>query len=418
MKYFIILSLLIAVLAGAITLFPRGPREPLATPPPVIPDPCRPASATQPDQHIEWELLTSKGAGMPQIDLGNSVIAGFREEVTGKTPNNGKRIAYIKSVDGGISWREIATIVQTTDPNADMGDGSLVVHNGELLYAYRFNTYNGPYSARKYYSIRVRASGDGGLTWHDHSTVQENSAGEQKVGLWTPQLFVTAGGQLQIYYDDGNAPSAFYKEPRVGQWAVLRTWDNAARVWTRYTVVSRPPTHLTGKSAITSDGARTPIELSPGHIWVPVESNILNENGIGRSLILKFAESTDNGKTWSWEHGTWPVLYRLPPSLGGTYYDWSWPLAARTKDGVTAVVFRSNELSPAPTQGTSYQTDKYLFYLLSIDGNKTWSKGQVSSKPIFNQRIISLSDGTFLLGYRLSSDPRNYCLLKGTVSAH
>jgi hypothetical protein len=370
-------------------------------------------------ERINWQVLTETGQGIPEVEIAENTILGSREELIfdNKNSKQGKRVICVRSLDGGTKWERLATIVEDLNNDIDLGDGSMIRQNGMIYYIYRYNKFAGKYADQPYYSIRIKQSSDAGKSWSDHSIVEEIRPPKgRKSGLWTPRLLVTSSGIMQAYYDDGDLPERIKGGTNQGQWGVMKSWNKSNNTWENMVITSRPPVALKGPLNIVADGARTPLEISPGHIWSPVESVILDDKPGSRSLVLRYTESLDYGKSWSWQHGSWPILYELPPKVGNEYYDWSWPLAVQLRNGNLVVVFRSNEKSSVPTKGTAHQTDKYPFFLLSSNKGRSWTKEAIPvSIPIIDHGLVAMSDGSVIVGLRNKLHPSLYTVLKGTV---
>jgi len=375
---------------------------------------------------INWQVISESGGGIPEVEIDKNVILASREEIIFGNDSNksGRRVVCSRSNDNGKNWEDISVILESPDNDIDLGDGSMINIGNHVYYIYRYNQFSGKHLNKPYYSIRVKKSSDGGKTWIEHSIVEEIYPPKgRKSGLWTPRLFYTASGKLQAYYDDGDMPERERGGKNQGQWGVMKTWNDSMKRWEKLTVVSRPPKSVTGPLSITADGARTPIELTPGHIWSPVESVTLDNIPGSRSLVLKYAESFDDGVTWSWSKNEWPILYNLPPKFGGENYDWSWPLATRLKDGSVVVLFRSNEVTNSkgektkPIKGTAHQTNKEVYYLFSNDNCKTWTKNAVlPGMSAVDHGLASLRDGSVLAGIRSKTHVKQYVILKGVVA--
>ncbi|MBA2480925.1 MAG: hypothetical protein H0V44_09695 [Planctomycetes bacterium] len=397
---------------------------------------------------IRFATLTMDGIGIPHVEGrladGSFIILGSRPMT--KKGDDGiqwRSVVSVRSVDGGQTWSSGGVILPPQDMGIDMGDGAMLFDAATqvFFYVYRFND-----PSRPYYSIRVKQSRTAGETWSDHSIVHEVTPPKgRKTGLWTPRLMFTPSGRLQCYYDDGDLPEEVLGGTNSGQWAVMRTWDGQSRKWVDQVVVCRPPEGEKGPLRIAADGARTPMTFGDGFIWSPAESPIMNPNqeapGGPRSLSLRFALSTDDGRTWSWSRGSWPAL-SSPPLLheNGSYFNWSWPLGAKLGDGSVLVLFRSDEplagemtrnadgtvkSAKVPSRGTSHQVDKRLHYLFTTADEATWrskmgevewAKGMVSSEFIIDHDIVPLHDGAALIGFNTRQDPKRHIIMRATRS--
>ena len=375
------------------------------------------AFAGTPEKILNWGSIFIGTGGIPSVMLKSGEILGTREEILARGEGGGKRVVLVELNASRTSWRDRGIIVRSDDVNADLGDGMLYEDGARILYIYRLNKFKGSYQNDPYYSIRVSISLDQGESWREHSVVEEiRPPVTRKSGLWTPSILRTNAGDLQAYYDDGDLPEEVLKIGNAGQWAVMKTWDESRKVWVRRVIVSRPPINSRGPRAITADGARTPIEVAPGHIWSPVESNEIDSLG-RRFIVLRATESFDGGKSWSWENGKTPLLYEIPPIIRGQQRDWSWPLAARSKNGAVMVVFRSNQDQGERKPGTSHQVDKYLYYLWREKWTDEWVFGRVPfDEPTTDHGVAPTPQGGFVVVGRTKKNPREYIFSEISVA--
>lgn len=355
------------------------------------------------------KVRTGYGA-IPSARLASGEILGTHEEIVRvDRVARGKRVVLKRMKTNLEGWTFVSNILEENDLDVDVGDGSLYVDGGRIFYIYRLNKFSGKYVSEKYYSIRVKISDDNGFVWRDHSVVEEYKLDRPiRAGLWTPSLLRTKSAKLQAYYDDGLLPEDTLKRKNAGQWGVMKTWVEGSQSWGDRVIVSRPEKHLTGPKSVTADGARTPIEIKSGHLWVPVESNFINRQG-ERHIVLRYAESTDDGKTWSWERGGSPILYGLPPVVNGFQKEWSWPLASRGVKNDVLVVFRSNQDQVGNQRGTSHQVDKSLYYLWRLSFSSPWTIGRIPFVgPMIDHGTVALINGGHLVAGRNKGNPREY----------
>ena len=400
---------------------------------------------------------TKISAGIPDLEIkkstGEYVLFGNRSQAAW-FPGTGlvRQIIACKSTDGGQHWSDIG-VIATAPRGTDLGDGSMAYNprNQTLYFAYRYNQAST--TVDSYFSVRLKQSTDFGQTWTNFgagtstSIIKEYTVSvasttlSARNGLWTPQVFFNSAGDLMYNYDDSIYSDAYYKRLNGGQLAMLTTWDPVAESWSVPKIIAQAPS-----GRIDAPGARTQIDLGNGHLWSPVESSV--DGPMVRSLMLRFTESFDDGRTWSltidemakkkivsrnWAQGVKDatVLFDLPPKgknrSGQTgFYDWSWPLAVRLvknpdvanqDQSAIFVAFRSDEELPYILDGSiknnSYNIDKKIFYLLSTDSGRTWIKGGVSDVPAIDHRPVALHDGSVLVGYSLKSAPQTYVVQKG-----
>ncbi|QHI68547.1 sialidase family protein [Tichowtungia aerotolerans] len=269
------------------------------------------------------------------------------------------------SDDEGGSWTNRAMIVEVIDAH-DVGDGSLLqTRDGELLYAYRHNLDTGEHKSSPYYSIRVRASVDGGRSWREHSIVEEVQVemlgpGDQQ-GLWGPFLFQTSEGDIQCYYDDESRPhdAGFWRH----QWIVMETWSSECGRWEEPVVAARPQ----DVSELSRDGMASVVEAD-GRLTCFFEGVEPIGDNLFRS-VLRSTFSDSNGRRWSWRKKGRSPVYSSPEIFSSFA-----PHGIALSNGWLAVVFVTNEDQPSPDE-LSVTPDRMQLdvkLVLSGDGGQSW----------------------------------------------
>lgn len=278
---------------------------------------------------------------------------------------NAVKVFLAVSDDEGAKWTTRAVIVEAAG-GVDAGDGALLqTHGGELLYAYRHNRDTGDRRDAPYYSIRVRASDNGGFTWRDHSIVEEVSVdqlgdGDQR-GLWGPFLFQTSEGDIQCYYDDENRP---HNEGfRRHQWIVMETWSEKNGCWEDPVTVARPY----NRRELSRDGMPSVAELDGRLICFFEGVESIGDNRY-RS-VLRSVFSDDGGRRWSWRRNRRLPVYRSPDTFSSFA-----PHGIALSNGWMAVVFVTDEdrTAPAMLSVTPDRMQLDVKLIISRDGGEHW----------------------------------------------
>lgn len=311
---------------------------------------------------VQWEtgMLRAEGAKGAVALRDGSVLAARSEPHDG-----GMAIVCFRSADEGRTWARLGIVARAAAPDADLGDGCFLERrDGTLLHSYRDNRVHGAGAVAPTYAIRVARSADGGRTWQPHSTVVEArpvGPGPSR-GLWSSFLLETRDGALQCVYDDEVTPHA---EGFPGhQWLRMRTWDPRDRSWVRPVTVSRAhrPEHL------SRDGMASVVELERGRLLCVFESVQTFPPHAG---VLRWVESQDGGRTWSWERAERGVVYEPRDRRWMALAPWT----ARLPSGTLACVFVTDEDRATPDRPGTPPPDLHMDAKLvaSRDGGRTWT---------------------------------------------
>jgi len=312
---------------------------------------------------VEWEKTITRAEGAKGfLILPNSHVLAARTEGS----PNGVRVVCSRSRDGGRTWEPLSTIVSDPEPSTDIGDGNLCrMRAGELLYVYRHNRYRGENARNPYYSIKVAVSTDNGSTWEPHSTVLEvRPTGEgPSRGLWAPFLWETRPGVLHCYYDDEYTP---WREGFSGhQWVQMHTWNPKTRRWENPVTVSRAhnPAHL------SRDGMPSVVQLRDGRLVCVLESVQTFPPHAG---VIRWVESRDGGRTWSWRNRERGVVYEPRNTRFMALAPWVTTLW----DDTLLCVFITDEDRAEPDKpGTpAPQLNMDVKCVWSTDRGRTWSR--------------------------------------------
>lgn len=296
----------------------------------------------------------------------------------------GRNLFCYASADRGASWSRRGVIDADPDRRADIGDGMfLALPDGRVLHAYRRNRHYGPREQRAY-SIRVAESRDAGASWRPHSIVAESSGSDR--GLWSSFLLLTAGGQLQCYYDDEVTPA---REGYAGhQWLTMKRWDGQR--WRDPVTVSRAP----DPGHLSRDGMCSVVELSPGRLLCVCEGVDVRRPHRG---TLYRVSSEDGGSTWSWQRGERPLLYAPERRAYNALAPWMIRLAS----GPLFCVFTTDEEAPTPGVASTGRLEQNLKWMGSLDGGRSWSAPAVvdAASPLYFPGVCEIAPGVVLVHY-------------------
>jgi len=171
-------------------------------------------------------------------------------------------IVSVKSSDLGDTWSQPVVVApRANGTNMSVPDLTLL-KNQTVLACYNGRPFE--ISPDRKFSIRVKKSRDGGLTWTDERLLYE--AGHQfENGCWEPAAIQLSGGEIQLYFAN-EGPYTSSDEQNI---SLLRSADNGD-TWTNSPrVVSFRP----GKR----DGMPVPLLLKNGtDIVVAIEDNAVN----------------------------------------------------------------------------------------------------------------------------------------------
>lgn len=302
-------------------------------------------------------------------------------------------LTCFRSDDVGVTWQKLGLVLSDPVPRADVGDGNLLrLPDGDLMVVYRQNHTSGEFQTRPEYGIRVSVSSDGGRTWKVHSTVarHQDDRAEISRGYWAPFLFRPRSGRVQCYYDDEDTP---YRNGFHGhQWVEMKTLDPKSGEWEKETTVSRAPL----PTDLSRDGMATVVETSPGKLLCVLESVSTSPPTVGD---VRSVTSDDDGKTWSWQHGSRPVVYQ---ALGPYHSFCPWLLPGPKRQ--IFCLFATDEDNQDPHRaGTPANRLKLdIKAVRSEDGGSTWSKPFLVYAGTHHNYLPSgavLGPGRFLLSW-------------------
>jgi hypothetical protein len=311
--------------------------------------------------YIQWEKATHRAGG----------AKGFMELANGdllatRTVGDKQRTKIICSTsqDGGKTWRDFSTIDQDETPGSDIGDGHLLeLHDRSLLYSYRKNVHAPAATNLPRYEIRVAVSRDGGASWTAHSTVKAVRAEKGEVrGLWSSALHQRKDGVLLCFYDDEDA--AWQAGFKRHQWLMMKQWDAPTSTWSAPVIVSRAsdPKHL------SRDGMPSVVELPDGTLLCALESVRTEKPPVN---VVRLVRSSDGGKSWSWQREERQLLYAPAQKEFSAVSPW----LSRLKDGLLLCVFATDEERETPDRpGAPVKTmNRDIQFVCSRDQGRTWT---------------------------------------------
>jgi predicted neuraminidase len=240
----------------------------------------------------------------------------------GPETNLERFIVAAHSTDGGRTWTEPVTIVDTPG-KCDINPTLLQSEAGEVLMFY--HQWEG------HHETRLRRSGDAGVTWsepeaeHPHCAVQ--GARALRIG---PGHFVLPG---HFWPDDGT---------NRGRAGCIVTEDDG-KTW------------RVGKATITLEHYRGLMEPSVA----PLADGTLLMAIRTCAGYVYFSRSTDNGETWA---EPWPGKQFPAPQAPGRLL--------RTADGRLLMAYSHG----APLEPNSHKPRNALALVQSTDDGKTWSQ--------------------------------------------
>jgi len=311
--------------------------------------------------NIQWGKATLRAGG----------AKGFTELATGDLlatrTAGGEQLTKIicsKSPDGGKTWRDFSTIDQDETPDSDLGDGHLIeLRDRSILYSYRKNLHGAAVPNGPRYEIRVAMSRDGGLSWTAHSTVKAVRAEKGEVrGLWSSALHQRKDGALLCFYDDEDA--AWQAGVKRHQWLMMKQWDDKTSTWSDPVIVSRAkdPKHL------SRDGMPSVVELPDSTLLCALES-VMTEKP--HANVIRLVRSSDSGKSWSWQREERQLLYAPAKKDFSAVSPW----LSRLEDGSLVCVFATDEARDTPDMpGAPVNTmNRDIQFVVSNDQGKTWT---------------------------------------------
>ena len=299
---------------------------------------------------IVLAALVWSTAPRPAPDAKGGLLLNGEAVVFGAHPRDGGTALVMSgTADGGLTWREIATVATDSVPRTDIGDGNAVLlKDGRVWATYRRN-HRGPHPD---YAIEVAESRDGGRTWTKQGVVETSrpeGPGPSR-GLWAPFLIVTKD-EVQCYYDDEHLP--FERGKPGHQWIAMRAWRGGR--WSDPTVVAREP------SGLSRDGMAAVVELGRGRLLCAVEAVRTEEPHAG---ILRTFRSEDGGRTW----GSPSVLYGPKDPR----YHAFCPSLVRFGGRLVCAFGTNEDLPDSPRSGTpGIPLD--IKSVESLDEGRTWS---------------------------------------------
>lgn len=328
---------------------------------------------------LVWQSARLPGAAPKSVV---ETTAGVLVAAASRQTSGGATLVCCRSTDGGETWSRGGVIAVDPTPTTDLGDAALLcLRNGEILASYRHNHYRGLPAGQHDYSIRVARSGDGGLSWSPHSTV--DSVSGISAGLWASYLVESSDGKLQCYYDDEATP--WRENYRRHQWLTVRTWDGARNSWVRPVTVSRArdPRHL------SRDGMCSVVETAPGRLLCVFESVDVVPPFRG---VLRRVTSDDGGLTWSWAREDRPVVWRPADHTYNALAPWT----IRLSSGTLLCVFVTDEDRPVPDVPSTSRLDEDVKAVYSHDDGKTWSPRPqtiAADHPCYLPGVVELKRG-------------------------
>lgn len=311
--------------------------------------------------HIQWDTPALRAGG----------AKGFTELANGdllatRTVGHGlaSKIICAKSQDGGKTWRDFSTIDQDETPGSDIGDGHLIeLRDHSILYSYRRNVQGAAATNGPRYEIRVAVSRDGGLSWADHSTVKTVRAEKNEVrGLWSSALHQRKDGTLLCFYDDEDA--AWQAGFKRHQWLMMKQWDDKTATWSAPVIVSRAsnPKHL------SRDGMPSVVEMADNTLLCALESVATEKPHYN---VIRLVRSSDGGKSWSWQRAERQILYAPAQKNFSAVSPW----LSQLKDKRLVCAFATEEDRDAPdTPGAPVKAmNRDIKFVSSSDLGKTWT---------------------------------------------
>ncbi len=311
--------------------------------------------------HIPWDKPALRAGG----------AKGFVELANGdllatRTVGHGlaSKIICSKSPDGGKTWRDFSTIDQDETPGSDLGDGHLIeLRDHAILYSYRKNVHGAAATNGPRYEIRVAVSRDSGSSWMPHSIVKAVRAEQGEVrGLWSSALHQRKDGALLCFYDDEDA--AWQAGFKRHQWLMMKQWDNKTATWSAPVIVSRAkvPKHL------SRDGMPSVVELPDSTLLCALESVATEKPHYN---VIRLVRSSDGGKSWSWQRPERQILYAPAQKNFSAASPW----LSQLKDKRLVCAFATEEDRDAPdTPGAPVKTmNRDIKFVSSSDQGRTWT---------------------------------------------
>ena len=260
------------------------------------------------------EIVICEGTWAPRLcGVDGYLLAGV-ESIFG--------ILVFRSDDGGLTW--VDPVGASFYPELNCANVNFY-NDGDTLYlSYRATSDK---DGKRYTSLRVSESKDGGRTWNSHSTVCEYTDNAGYGGVWEPFL-IRINGELACVYANDH-PSVTDRQN-----IEYKIWNGEK--WTGRTVISN------GKKHDSRDGmpvlCRTP---DGGYICV-IESTAQRKKGY--PFVLK-AFYSDDGVKWSE-----PVTIYTPSTKKSKA---AAPGVIYLPDGRLFVSFQTDEDATVKGDGTS-----------------------------------------------------------------
>jgi hypothetical protein len=311
--------------------------------------------------HIQWDKTAQRAGG----------AKGFVELANGDLlatrtagAKQSTKIICSKSPDGGKTWRDFSTIDQDATPGSDIGDGHLLeLRDRSLLYSYRKNLHGAAATNGPRYEIRVAVSRDGGLSWTAHSTVKAVRAEKNEVrGLWSSALHQRKDGALLCFYDDEDA--AWQAGFKRHQWLMMKHWDAPTSTWSDPVIVSRAsdPKHL------SRDGMPSVVELPDSTLLCALESVRTEKPHVN---VVRLVRSSDGGKSWNWQREERQLLYAPAQKEFSAVSPW----LSHLENNILLCVFATDEERETPDRpGAPVKTmNRDIKFVCSRDQGRTWT---------------------------------------------
>jgi len=263
--------------------------------------------------------------------------SGPRIAVSGKTVHvvweddrsvagNGRDIVYIRSTDGGESWKDP---VKVADNVGDQQDPDVAVY-GDQVYIVWEDKRN---YATTGSDIYIRRSEDGGATWQAEQQLTSEAANQ-----WDPKVAATSDYVHVTWLDERNMATANYDVYYRRSSTSGRSWEEEQR--------------LTLNSAIQW---RQSIAAYGEYVYVAYEDyrDWHYPPGSSKGVITYYARSTDGGLSWSKEN-------KIPTKGAWQFY--------------ADVAASDNHVYITYMDGRNFSKSKSDIWLLrSEDCGKTWS---------------------------------------------
>ncbi|WP_157274191.1 sialidase family protein [Pedobacter sp. BAL39] len=217
------------------------------------------------ETHIEWDQSSRKRVSDASL---NARYSGYARII--QLPDGSLLAVYeaegsivsVKSTDLGNTWSKAVIVAPRSNGINNAVPDLLLLKDQTILVCYNARPYD--ISPSRKFSILVKKSTDGGLSWNNERLLYE--AGHQfENGCWEPAAIQLPNGEIQLYFAN-EGPYTNSDEQNI---SMLRSADQGDSWTSEPVVVSFRP----GKR----DGMPVPLLLKNGtDVVVAIEDNAVN----------------------------------------------------------------------------------------------------------------------------------------------